>query len=146
MGYYVTGEGTLTFKDAESMATALHAVKTGMFDSAYMWTHTHAGTYAGGKRESACYAWVSTEEVLKTMTIPQVLEQFSFDVSHMPEDPLTFAVSYDSKMGDENQLFDWLAPYLRDLCVTWRGEDGSLWRWVLDHGTRHEQSGEVVYS
>lgn len=94
--------------------------------------------------EDKWYAWTSTKALLNAETLEEYLGEF-LESAALDEDTLYF--EYNSKMGNEDVLFEALAPFIvAGSHIDWQGEDGSLWRYKFDGTTMKAVDGFVYYS
>ena len=49
------------------------------------------------------------------------------------------------KLGDDEVLFEAIAPFMNDGFIEMQGEDGHHWRWVFKDGKLHDVPGRVVF-
>lgn len=141
MGYEVSIRGCDFLLPKDKYESACKAIDELM-------THTElmsGGAWRGAQgKTDHWFAWVRTEEVLKTNNLIEKLEEWRFEVFENEIGIIDFA--FDGKMGDEEQLFKTLAPFVRDgSTIEWVGEDSEFWRWVFINGKMIDQTGHITY-
>lgn len=135
MGYYMElVEASFYIKKAD-VPKALAAVKN-------LATQTHrgsGGTYANGKHTSH-FAWVTTEELANAPTLDKAIEAWGWEIGY--DKGNVYSITFErNKIGDEEVLFETLAPFVRDgSFIHMNGEDGNQWRWYFRNGKLEEQS------
>lgn len=149
MGYYRHGGGTIRFKDGSDLDGAiLQHVKDTMFTAAALDQNANGGRSpkSGDPFVDKWYSWVDTKTCLEATQLITVIRQFLEESSQDETDPLTFYLSESNKMGQEQDLFEVLAPFIEpNTNVEWTGEDDSHWRWKFTGDVLIVQDGVVSY-
>lgn len=143
MGYMVNvGEQKLAFKKDVDLTAVLRAVKQTMLNPATMDEHAHG--FAAGEKQ---YSWTETAKLRKATSIYDFIRQFVDDLSLDDEnDVYTFRIEFNSNAGDEEFLFETLAPFIEaGSYIVWTGEGGEHWRWEFDGTKMKTVTGRVVY-
>jgi hypothetical protein len=136
MGYYVsTVSSKFTFKPGTDLTTVLQDVQKNMFSD------------RNGKdiADVAWYSWTNSRECRAATDIYQIIEQF-FETVDIADDRMSFEVYVDNKIGQEDVLLEFLAPYLEDGShLRYRGEDGDLFGWRVQDGALLEERATVTW-
>ena len=143
MGYYVTYEGTISYPRADERRLA---------EELWNLNHQHdlknGGQHpkSGDPYEDNWFSWMPTRWHESEPSVREVLEMLGFEVEEplRDEERISYVVSYDNKMGDEDKFIATLAEHGADITIYGRGEDGEGWRWRSDHSYGH--SGELLVS
>lgn len=99
-----------------------------------------------GPNEWQWFSWVGWNYHETCKDLVEVLEEFGLEGIETEEDGSVVGFYYDSKTGNEDALFEALAPFIDpDGVVAWRGEGDEYWRWVFRNGKLVTQEGEIVY-
>jgi hypothetical protein len=105
-------------------------------------------TFSGGKTEEVFYAWTDTKKLVKCAEgddLVGIFEEFGFEVQTDDIGSIR-GLSYDSKAGDEEQLFRAIAPFMQDYeYISFRGEDGALYRYFFADQEMHICEGQIVF-
>lgn len=98
-------------------------------------------TIINGKKTKQQFAWVSTETFANAKTLKESLEEWRWDIE-MKEDGSVDGISFSGeKIGDENHLFEAIAPYVESgSYIEMSGEDGLIWRWKFEKGKCTEEA------
>ena len=94
-------------------------------------------------------AWVTPENIFKARHIEDIFNEFGWKVEFDSEDEETDIIGIyftAEKIGDEDELFDAIAPYVeKDSYIQMSGEDGAMWRWVFDGKECHNQQPKIEW-
>lgn len=152
MGYYVEAlNNKLSFKSVEDKDRALIAVKEQMFTDAALKAKAYGGSYPRPEGEYNVaeyhwYSWTNTETCRNATDIYEIIEEFVNEVMVDDTNPLSFSIYFDSKTGQEDILFETLAPFLENgSYANWQGENGEHYRWEFDGTRMRVLEGRVVY-
>jgi hypothetical protein len=103
---------------------------------------------AEGKKE-AWFSWVDMTDLkkhLESNDLPAVLEDFGFEVSVQISTGSIMDLMYDSKQGDEEILFEYIAEVLPGKhTVTWSGEEGAMWQWQITNKELRSVDGIITF-
>jgi hypothetical protein len=80
------------------------------------------------------FAWVSPREVQEATSLKEAFLAWNWDAE---VDRTGVVCIHDDceKLGDEDQLFQAIAPYVESGCyIEMSGEDGALWRYQFENG------------
>ena len=135
MGYYMENREAHFVIKAKNVPAALEAIR-----SLAKQTHKGSGgSWSGGKVLSKNFAWVNTEEIANAKNIQEAFETWRWTVDLNDETGDVCSIYFDGeKMGDEDHLFNAVAPYVESGCyIEMSGEDGAIWRWSFDGGECH---------
>lgn len=80
-------------------------------------------------------------------TVAEILEAWRWEAQCDPTTgDLTHLLFFGEKLGDEETLFQALAPFVdRGSFIEMHGEDGELWRWVFDGQHMREQFPQMTW-
>lgn len=95
------------------------------------------GCYGGPEGDKRWFSWVDMDQLNKALAdndFYRVLECFRFEpITNEAGDIID--LHFDCKCGDEEKLFEHLAPVLPGTTrLTWQGENGEQWRYVIKDG------------
>lgn len=149
MGYYVsTVSSKFTFKPGTDLTAVLQDVQKNMFSDHALETHARGGAwpwYGKDIADVAWYSWTNSRECRAATDIYQIIEQF-FETVDIADDRMSFEVYVDNKIGQEDVLLEFLAPYLEDGShLRYRGEDGDLFGWRVQDGALLEERATVTW-
>lgn len=147
MGYY----HTIIDDDFHIPAEGFAPICKHLLDCGFMEpTEATAGgkTFSGGQTQEVFYAWTSTEklkECAEKNDLIGIFTEFGFDVQTDDHGGIR-GLAYDNKAGDEDQLFRSIAPFMDDFqYVSYRGEDGALYRYFFVDQEMKICDGEIVF-
>jgi len=103
-----------------------------------------------GPHKGVWFSWMDWNYPDTCPTTDAILTQVGYEMYPDENEALIFG-SYDNKTGCEGVFVAALAPVLastddQPVQFVWRGEDGALWRQVMEDGELVEQKGRVVFS
>lgn len=91
-------------------------------------------------------SWISKQEVLSSNTFSELMRKLRWEVEMDDEENVVGIEFYGEKLGDDEQLFGMLAPFVEPGCfIEMQGEDGTLWRWVFDGKSCEEKSAIISW-
>lgn len=146
MGYDVEMDISGVVIPADKVADCLAAVNE-MFTDENL--SAHAGGGAGGPsiteetpvREKRWYSWVGNPD---DDGFPSPLIAWRYYAEENEDQSVTLQYFEGSKLGDDEQLFAALAPFVKSgALIECRGEDGAHWRYVFENGEMKEQEAIV---
>ena len=136
MGYYVT----LTSCNIDIPESDFPRICNHLLDEGFL-TNTdvmNGGSYSTEGKTESWYSWVDMRALAKHLNagdLPAVLEDFGFDVFFNKDTGAIIDLGFDSKSGDEEELFETMSPVLPGTTVLfWSGEDGARWKWKIANG------------
>ena len=155
MGYYVRGDGEFTIKTS-NIANAYQA----LCDLNQRDDLKRGGRHGG---ENDCtkprpsgmnhhpgrwFSWMDADYPDKLATLDEILSAIGFDFRTETEGDLTHFrnVWYDNKMGQEEEFFTALAPFVTSGEIRWTGEENNHWAWRFEGGTLRWLDGEITYT
>lgn len=142
MGYCVTADiGNIVFS-LENSKRALDAINA---------LHTErAMVLYGAVRDSSGmhYAWVNyPKEGFKTLE--EALYGWRYSTYTARDTGAVMVESFEGeKFGDDEVLWATLAKFVEPsehATITWRGEDGHMWRYQISDGILHEQTATISW-
>lgn len=147
MGYYISLINSDFFIAVDDKEAALNA----MYD---MWlpeknAKMSGGSFGGGT-EVKWYSWMNNSaEDFRNRNI-ESLEKALGEWGYYPETDeagnITDLYFDGGKMGDEDQMFEAIAPFVRQgSYLDFRGEEDAVWRWEFTGQSMIEKSGRVVF-
>lgn len=93
----------------------------------------------------AHFSWVDND-FASINNLAEMLAEWRWEPSFDDEGNINHIDFIGEKMGDDDVLFDAIAPYVKaDSYITMRGEDGEVWRWVFRGFSCTEQYGTVIF-
>lgn len=139
MGYYVSGEGNLTIKNANLPAAyaALMALQNAPDEV------KHGGSYSA-KETRRWFSWMP-EDLTTIPTVQDVFRELGFEVEVDGDTGDVVIGNYDSKIGDEETFFAAAAPFIESGEYEWKGEDGEFWKWTFHDGKMFHVVGARNY-
>ena len=85
------------------------------------------------------YSWVKQYDLDKADHISHYFEAFGWDYETDSEYNIVDVVMENEKIGDEDEFFEILAPFIEDgSYIEFYGKDGRKWRWVFKNGLMKE--------
>lgn len=140
MGYYVSGEGNLTIKNANLPAAyaALMALQNAPDKM------KHGGSFSA-KETRRWFSWMP-EDLTTIPTVQDVFRELGFEVEVDGDTGDVVIGNYDSKIGDEETFFAAAAPFIESGEYEWKGEDGEFWKWTFHDGKMFHVSGIRAYA
>lgn len=106
----------------------------------------NGGSYGPNGVRVKWFSWMPPDYDQTVTSVQEVFDLLGFETD--TSDPSYVAlVGYDNKSGQEELFLETVAPYM---CigshVTWRGEDGALWKHVVDlQGKLLTLQGKVIF-
>jgi len=140
MGYYVTLTDDNFVIPAEHEAAALQALK----DLNKRDDLKTGGSWSGGRQTAKWFAWMAPDYDKTVESVADVFEMLGFDTD--VTDDGTHLLGYDNKTGAEEHFLAVVAPFVEDgSFLEWRGEDGAMWRHVVENGKLHTKSATITW-
>ena len=135
MGYCMDQTDSSFFIPKEFFGPALQSIFAIMTDDS-----------SDGLQQIRDFKWVSGDEVLRSKTLSDALKAWRWR-ARLDENDNIFDIHFTGeKSGDEDRLFQAIAPYVRDgSYISMCGEDHYLWRWFFDEGVVREQEGKIFW-
>jgi hypothetical protein len=148
MGYYVRMlSNEVRFKDGlDPDGEVLQAVKDKLFEPEYYAKHAGGGQHpkSGDLYKDRWYSWTSTEALREATSLEDFIGQFVEFV--VIDDDGSLSMCFESKTGNERELFEALAPFIAPgSFIEWCGEGGEHYKWIFDGTAMRVAYGEVVY-
>jgi hypothetical protein len=139
MGYYVSGEGSLTIKNKNLPAAyeALMALQDAPDEG------KHGGSFSATETRR-WYSWMP-EDLRTIPTVQDVFRELGFEVEVDGDTGDVLIGRYDSKMGQEEVFFIAAAPFIESGEYEWQGEDGVFWKWSFHEGKMFHLDGTRSY-
>lgn len=104
------------------------------------------GSWDGGKQTQKWFAWMDANYPETCEDADTILHALGFGTGYDGEGNL-YIYSYDDKSGAEEHFLAAIAPFSKpDSYIVWRGEDGAIWRDIVQHDTLVQQSGTIVFN
>ena len=98
------------------------------------------------------FAWVDDEELNNAQSLDDIIDAFGWDVDTDPEGNIISVYFLREKhflrekLGDEEILFEVIAPYVKDgSYIEMNGEEGAIWRWVFKDGKCVEKTPNITW-
>lgn len=127
MGYYININESNTYILKEHLDAAYKAMCDLNHDPK---AQKGGASYSGGKQVESYFSWMEPDYDKKLKTADDILKELGF-FTDLQDDGNLYIEGYDSKIGDESQFLDAIAPFVNeDAYIVWRGEDGSFWKWT----------------
>lgn len=103
-----------------------------------------------GEMKNRAHFWdsiVDCEAVIRADSLSEALQLFQWKAYIDKDDSVNGILFVGEVYRDDDQLFSILAPYAHSgSTITMRGEDGSIWRWLIDaNGKCKEQEGSIHF-
>ena len=142
MGYYINLTDSTFLIPAENLDSAYKA----LCDLNERDDLKHGGRYGGGKgRTQVWFSWMDPDYPSVCPDAESIFNALGFETSLTDDGALSLDF-YDSKAGDEDKFLDAVAPFVEPgSYLSWRGEDGSIWRDIFDGKTRENQYAEITW-
>lgn len=143
MGYCIRNIGGDFHIAASEKAAALAAAKRLMEDH----SQPRGGGSWGSGRETSHYSWMNNYPGNeKIHSLEQMFEEWRYPLRTDAEGNV-IGIRFDGeKIGQENLLFEVVAPYVRhNSFIEMVGEDGARWRWVFENGRCRRVEARVSY-
>jgi hypothetical protein len=152
MGYHVTATNVdLCWREGTDLDAVLATLKRTLLDPAVIQQHGRGG---GNVYEVATGRWIHTRKyswvdmaVLETATsVYEFIGEFVDSVEVEDADLGDWTFEFVSREGNEELLFQTLAPFLEDgSSIAWEGSDGARWLWGFRNGQMRSYAGELRY-
>jgi hypothetical protein len=142
MGYCVSYDIEATMKK-EHEAAALAAINA-LHDPDLVWGKGTGGSWSGGVRTAAYYAWTDNPPEGGFTSLEEALNAWRFETDDDCGGCLSFSFSGE-KCGQEEVLFKALAPFLEG-DIYGRGEDDAEWGYRFRDGMMIELFCEKTWS
>jgi Golgi nucleoside diphosphatase len=91
------------------------------------------------------YTWVNNDEVTKATTLKDAISAWNWELTVDDEGNGTSLDFNAEKLGDEEAMFNAIAPFVESGMLEMKGEVGDHWRWLFKDGKCRNVSGRVVY-
>lgn len=142
MGYCVTADiGNIVFSIGNSKK-ALNAINA---------MHTEAAMPRNGAVQDSSgrhYSWVNYPKG-GFETLEEALHEWRYSTYTARDTGAVMVESFEGeKLGDDEVLWAVLAEFVtpcEHATITWRGEDGHMWRYQIADGKLHEQTATVIW-
>jgi hypothetical protein len=150
MGYYRNGGGSVALKEGVTHEEILASLQKTMFEPEYFAKVARGGSFPKGEGDSVFsntwYSWTDTALLMSTTSLEEFIGQF-FEELEFSTDGRAFNFSDSNKIGQEDILFEHLAPFLQseEEFARWTGEDDTHWAWSIRRGKLVELSGHIIY-
>lgn len=145
MGYYVNIIScAITIPTYLFPTICNHLLTSDFLNPKYM----GGGAWGGDEDGKRWFSWCDMEKLessLKSNDLIAVLECFRFEPS---TDDLGNIIDlwFDCKHGDEEHLFTYIAQVLPGIHrITWQGEGGEQWRWVIRNNELTTVNGTTIF-
>jgi hypothetical protein len=104
------------------------------------------GSWRGETRLSACFSWVDMDKFKAAENLVKAIKCWGWEPSVDAEGNITGINFAREKSGQENLLFDAIAPFVQDgSYIEMSGEDDVMWRWVFKGGECHEVTPTITW-
>lgn len=132
MGYHINLTEADFRIDAENTRDALDTIRELMADPS---ADRHGYSAQSGRH----FSWLNNATPEDWDSLQDAMADWRFPVE-LDDDQNVVDIRFSGqKIGDENQLFDVIAPYVEDgSYLEFRGEDGDVWRLVFDDDSVEE--------
>lgn len=142
MGYYVRIEDSTWVIPEKNLDAAYQA----MCDLNKHDELKSGGSWSGSKQNEKWFAWMDANYPETCKDAAAILDQLGFEL-HFNENGDLCIDWYDNKIGSEELFLRAIAPFsVEDSYIVWRGEDGAIWRHIVQRGTLVEQTGTVTFA
>lgn len=92
------------------------------------------------------FSWMNNADPDEWETLEDAMASWGYPIETDDEGNVIDIRFHGQKIGDEDQLFDAIAPYVEDgSYIEMTGEDDYVWRWVFNGNRVEEVEGEVVF-
>lgn len=99
--------------------------------------------YWGGRKQ---WSWVSQSEVNEAETVEDAMSVWRYSPITDEEGNISRVVYDGEKLGDEEVLFETIAPFVEDgSYIEMEGEDSFMWRWVFEGGKVSEVTPTISW-
>ncbi len=96
--------------------------------------------------ETQDFAFIRREAVLNASNVYDVLSEWRWLPLIDDEGNVENLEFIGEKLGDEQILFDSIAPFVEaDSYIVIAGDDGKIWRWLFEGGNCRYETGKVVF-
>lgn len=150
MGYYVDMHVNAFRIPAANIPAALEAMNR-MHDDDVLLAKARGGAYGDMTsqtpvRKRKWYSWVANPSVKGWPDIVTAIGNWGFDGFIGDFDDFVVKKSPEyKKIGQEDELFKVIAPYMSQLDIECRGEDGEKWKWVVENGKFAEKQAVITW-
>lgn len=154
MGYYVYGHGSFSIKKDDIPRAYKAMCELNSRDDL-----KRGGRYGGlngaddprpeglNYHPGKWFSWMDANYPDTCADFDAILKQLGFDFSVEDQGETSrYLMNYDNKIGQEDEFFTVIAPFITAGEVEWRGEDGNQWKWVFGTGTLRWFDGEITYT
>jgi hypothetical protein len=102
------------------------------------------GTFARDGVRERWFSWVTPNYHETCSTFAEVLTEFRLEPMYQDGDIVE--LNFESKIGDEDVLLAYIAPFVQDgSYIEWQGEDGDRWRYVFRGGVMYVSHAKVTF-
>lgn len=102
------------------------------------------------------YSWVDTPRCLATLDLEDLtarpacalrafLAEWRYSSTVKDDGSLQLNYFEGEKLGDEEQLWESMAPFMERTVIQCSGEDDNLWLWVIDGDGVHQVDGQITW-
>ena len=146
MGYYVTlNSCNINIPASDFPRICQHLLTTGFLTNT---AAMNGGSYTSEGKTDSWYSWVDMKALAKHLNandLPAVLDDFGFEVS-LSTDGAIIDLMYDNKTGNEEELFEAMAPVMFGITeLFWTGECSARWKWLIKNGKLRTVAGITTY-
>jgi len=125
----------------ENMEGALQAIK----QLCSLEQKIGGGVSWDGKRERKHFCFVDSQEILNADTLLDALDVWRWEAD-MDENGICDISFTGEKYGDDQILFDAIAPYVEDgSYIQMCGEEAEIWRWIFKNGKCCEVPATLIF-
>jgi hypothetical protein len=143
MGYHMNQRDAVFKIKAENVDKTLEAVK-GLAETVD--ENGSGGACGGGKKTETWYSWVTTEVFANANTLQEAMSEWRWDIDTDDEGNVVWIDFMGEKIGDEEFLFNAIAPYVEDgSFIEMQGEDGAIWRWNFTGEECFSENARIVW-
>lgn len=138
MGYYVQQIDQQFFIAKNDCKKALTAIKK---------LAQHADKMSGGSSNGErWFSWVTTSDFVNAKSLEEALSAWRWLAEQDKDGNIAYLYFEGDKLGDEETLFDAIAPYVKDgSYLEMSGEDGARWRWGFEDGKCKEREAHIDF-
>jgi len=91
------------------------------------------------------FSWVDTKDFLFARTLDAAMRAWRWQLERV-DDEICDIYFEGSKLGDDELLFQTIAPYVEPgSYIEMQGEDGLIWRWCFDGKTCTEKTAKIIW-
>jgi hypothetical protein len=98
------------------------------------------------KQKLGYYHWVNTKTLLDAKTIEEHLNEWRWEPTTEADGSISSLDFSGEKYGDEEQLFDALAPFVTvGSYIIMSGDDNDYWRWYFNGKVFYTQEATITF-